>query len=147
MALFGISLPDGQGRVGGDDDEYRNALHPDDRHLMARFHETADRQDFFTVGIPRGASRRHHAVAAGRGRVLVRGPDGKAQRMVNIVTDITDRKEAEDHVQFLMHEISHRSKNLLMVVQAIAGRTARSAGCWKSSRPVRAAAAGPRRVA
>jgi PAS domain S-box-containing protein len=131
MALFGISLPDGQGRVGGEDDEYRNALHPDDRHLMATFHETADRQDSFTSEYravhPDGTT----LWLRGRGQVLARGPDGKAQRMVSIVTDVTDRKAAEDHVQFLMHEISHRSKNLLMVIQAIARRTARSAGSFE----------------
>jgi two-component sensor histidine kinase len=32
-----------------------------------------------------------------------------------------------DHIQFLMHEISHRSKNLLSVIQSIARRTARTA--------------------
>jgi two-component sensor histidine kinase len=48
--------------------------------------------------------------------------------MVSIVTDVTERKAAEDHIQFLMHEISHRSKNLLMVIQSIARRTARTAG-------------------
>ncbi len=42
--------------------------------------------------------------------------------------DITDRKKAEEHVQLLMREITHRSKNLLAVVQAIAGQTAASAG-------------------
>jgi PAS domain-containing protein len=48
MALFGISLPDGRGHVGGPDDEYQNALHPDDRHLMHKFHELANKQDSFT---------------------------------------------------------------------------------------------------
>ena len=42
--------------------------------------------------------------------------------------DITGRKRAHDHLQFLLHEMSHRSKNLLAVVRAIAGQTARSAG-------------------
>ena len=40
--------------------------------------------------------------------------------------DITDRKRAHDHLQFLLHETSHRSKNLLVIIQAIAGQTARS---------------------
>jgi PAS domain S-box-containing protein len=131
MALFGISLGDGRGRIGGDDDEYRNALHPDDRHLMQKFHELADKQDFFTSEYravhPDGTT----LWLRGRGQVLDRAPDGKAQRMVSIVTDVTDRKAAEDHVQFLMHEISHRSKNLLMVIQAIARHTARSAGSFE----------------
>jgi two-component sensor histidine kinase len=36
-----------------------------------------------------------------------------------------------DHIQFLMHEISHRSKNLLSVIQSIARRTARTARTMK----------------
>jgi PAS domain S-box-containing protein len=128
MALFGISLPDGRGHVGGPDDEYQNALHPDDRHLMHKFHGLADKQDSFTSEYravhPDGTT----LWLRGRGQVIARGPDGKALRMVSIVTDVTDRKAAEDHIQFLMHEISHRSKNLLMVIQSIARRTARSAG-------------------
>ena len=128
MALFGLTLADGRGHVGGDDDEYRSALHPDDRHLMEEFHKLADRQDSFTseyrVVWPDGTT----LWLRGRGQVTVRAPDGKAERMVSIVTDVTDRKAAEDHIQFLMHEISHRSKNLLMVIQSIARRTARTAG-------------------
>ena len=48
MALFGINLPDGRGHVGGDQDEYWSALHPDDRHLVKKFHELADKQNLFT---------------------------------------------------------------------------------------------------
>jgi PAS domain S-box-containing protein len=128
MALFGLTLADGRGHVGGDDDEYRSALHPDDRHLMEEFHKLANKQDSFTseyrVVRPDGTT----LWLRGRGQVTVRAPDGKAERMVSIVTDVTDRKAAEDHIQFLMHEISHRSKNLLMVIQSIARRTARTAG-------------------
>jgi PAS domain S-box-containing protein len=128
MALFGLSLADGLGHVGGDDDEYRAALHPDDRHLVQKFHALADKQDSFTseyrVVWPDGTT----LWLRGRGQVIVRAPDGKAERMVSIVTDVTERKAAEDHIQFLMHEISHRSKNLLTVIQSIARRTARTAG-------------------
>lgn len=128
MALFGLTLADGRGHVGGDDDEYRSALHLDDRHLVQRFHELADKQDSFTseyrVVWPDGTT----LWLRGRGQVVARARDGKAQRLVSIVTDVTERKAAEDHIQFLMHEISHRSKNLLMVIQSIARRTARSAG-------------------
>jgi PAS domain S-box-containing protein len=128
MALFGLSLADGRGHVGGDNDEYRSALHPEDRHLMRKFHELADKQDSFTseyrVVHPDGTV----LWLRGRGQVVARAPDGKAERMVSVVTDVTERKAAEDHIQFLMHEISHRSKNLLTVIQSIARRTARTAG-------------------
>jgi PAS domain S-box-containing protein len=38
--------------------------------------------------------------------------------------DITERKQAEEHVRLLMHEVNHRANNLLAVVQAIARQTA-----------------------
>ncbi|MDP1865380.1 MAG: HWE histidine kinase domain-containing protein [Bradyrhizobium sp.] len=129
MALFGLNLADGRGHVRGDEeDEYWSALHPDDRHLMRAFHELADKQDSFTseyrVVWPDGTI----LWLRGHGHVVARGPDGKAHRMVSIVADVTERKAAEDHNQFLMHELSHRSKNLLTVIQSIARRTARTAG-------------------
>ena len=45
MELFGLSLPAGRGQVGGDDDEFRASLHPDDKHMMAQFHRTADKEE------------------------------------------------------------------------------------------------------
>jgi len=38
------------------------------------------------------------------------------------VVDITERKRHEEHVRFIMDELSHRSKNLLSVVLAIANQ-------------------------
>jgi two-component sensor histidine kinase len=126
MVLFGISLPGGRGHVGGAQDEYWSALHPDDRNLMQKFHELADSQDSFTseyrVVWPDGTT----LWLRGHGRVVARTPDGKAHRLVSIVADVTERKAAEDHAKFLMHELSHRSKNLLAVIQSISRRTART---------------------
>ena len=42
--------------------------------------------------------------------------------------DVTERKEAEAHLRLLMRELTHRSKNLLAVIQAMARQTARHAG-------------------
>jgi PAS domain S-box-containing protein len=127
MVLFGINLPHGRGHVGGDQDEYWSALHPDDRYLMQEFHKRADKQDSFTseyrVVWPDGTT----LWLRGHGRVVARTTDGKAHRLVSIVADVTERKAAEDHAQFLMHELSHRSKNLLSVIQSISRRTARTA--------------------
>ena len=44
-----------------------------------------------------------------------------------IVRDITERKQAQDQLQFLLHEVAHRSKNQLAVVQSMMRQTARSA--------------------
>src|SRR5258706_1501539 len=59
-----------------------------------------------------------------RGRVVERDADSAPVRVVGIVADITARKQAEEHIQLLMREISHRAKNLLAVVQVMARQTA-----------------------
>jgi PAS domain S-box-containing protein len=127
MALFGLDLPGGRGEVLGPNDEFLKSLHPDDKHMMAEFHRTADREDSYPceyrIVRPDGTT----IWVSGRGRVVARGPDGWATRVANIVVDVTDRKRAEEQVQLLLQEISHRSKNLLAVVQAIASQTARRA--------------------
>ena len=64
----------------------------------------------------------------GYGQVIARAANGKAERLISIMVDITERKKAEDHIKFLLLEVSHRAKNLLSVIQAIAGQTVRSAG-------------------
>ncbi len=38
---------------------------------------------------------------------------------------VAERELREQHIQFIMHELSHRSKNLLAVIQSIARQTAR----------------------
>lgn len=45
-------------------------------------------------------------------------------RILGTLQDITESKRAEEHIRLLMREVNHRSKNLLAVVQAIAGQTA-----------------------
>ena len=127
MELFGLDLPEGRGQVRGPNDEFWRALHPDDKNMMAEFHRTADKEDSYPCEYRIIRPDGRVLWVSGRGRVVSRGPDGKALRVANIVVDVTDRKKAEQHVQMLMREISHRSKNLLAVVQALAGQTARRA--------------------
>lgn len=50
--------------------------------------------------------------------------DGSVAGFYALITDITQRKEAEQHTQMLLGEVNHRAKNLLAVVQAIARQTA-----------------------
>lgn len=53
--------------------------------------------------------------------------DGKLVGAVNLLTDITERKRAEDQQALLVRELHHRVKNTLATVQAIMGSTARTA--------------------
>jgi PAS domain S-box-containing protein len=41
-----------------------------------------------------------------------------------VAQDVTDRKAYEDQILFLMHEVNHRAKNMLTLVQAVARQTA-----------------------
>jgi two-component sensor histidine kinase len=50
-------------------------------------------------------------------------PDGRLGVVCHFY-DLSERQRHEEHVQLLMQEINHRSKNLLAVIQAIANQTA-----------------------
>ena len=96
MALFGLDLVNGVGQVGGAADEYEVALHPEDRHLVRDYHELADKQDSFLAEYrivrPDGAT----LWLSGRGLVVTRQPDGRAQRLVSIMADVSERRQAEE---------------------------------------------------
>ena len=62
---------------------------------------------------------------------LRRDAAGQPLYFISIVRDITARKAAEEHQQFLLHEIAHRMKNQLAVIQSMAVQSARSAGTAK----------------
>ena len=126
LALLGLDLPDGRGRVGGADDEFRNAVLEEDRHIVRELIERlADEQNTeteFRIVRPDGKI----VWLAGRGEVVGRYPDGSPRRVVNIMADVTERKAKELHIQFLIRELTHRSRNLLAVVQSLAKQSARS---------------------
>src|SRR5262249_37186807 len=54
---------------------------------------------------------------------LLRDAAGRPERIIALVTDMTQRKQNEECIAFLMREINHRSKNLLTLVQVIARQT------------------------
>lgn len=57
--------------------------------------------------------------------LLEYAPDGSVRRMLGCTLSICERKRAEEHVGLLMQELTHRAKNLLAVVQAVANHAAR----------------------
>jgi len=50
----------------------------------------------------------------------IKAGDGKSIGATFVIRDITALKRREQHVHFLMRELTHRSKNLLAVIQAMA---------------------------
>jgi PAS domain S-box-containing protein len=57
---------------------------------------------------------------------MQRDPSGRPLYFIGVVRDITGRKRSAQHLDFLIQELSHRSKNLLAVVQAMANHSART---------------------
>lgn len=54
----------------------------------------------------------------------VRNAERQIIGLAAAAVDVTARKEAETHLRLLMRELTHRSKNLLAVIQAMARQTA-----------------------
>jgi PAS domain S-box-containing protein len=52
------------------------------------------------------------------------------RRIIGVNVDVTRRKKQEDDLRFIMDELSHRTKNLLSVVQSMASQTARYSGSY-----------------
>jgi PAS domain S-box-containing protein len=75
------------------------------------------------VGINDGANKRWFDLHI----EPLRDPDGAIVGLTCAAVDVTERKEGEAHLRLLMRELTHRSKNLLAVIQAMARQTARHA--------------------
>jgi PAS domain S-box-containing protein len=105
--------------------ELLNDVHPAD---VARFRENVDS----ALEHPDGVYNSEFRLVRSDGIVrwvsewgqVERSEDGTPKRLVGISMDVTERKQHEEKIQLLMREVSHRSKNLLAVVQAVANRTA-----------------------
>lgn len=54
----------------------------------------------------------------------MRGSDGEVIGVSAIMRDISERKRREEHMRVVMRELSHRAKNLLAVISAMARNTA-----------------------
>jgi two-component sensor histidine kinase/PAS domain-containing protein len=62
----------------------------------------------------------------------LRNEAGEVVGLTCASVDVTERKEGEAHLRLLLRELTHRSKNLLAVIQAMARQTARHAGSVES---------------
>ena len=119
-AIF--DLPSEDDKV--DFDAFSALVHPDDRRrtrdvIVAALKSAAS----FSIEcriIVRDRSVRWVGI---RGKAEVDLLSGRASTMTGIVLDVTERRARELHLHVLLREISHRSKNLLAVVQAMARQT------------------------
>ena len=62
----------------------------------------------------------------------LRNEAGEVVGLTCASVDVTERKEGEAHLRLLLRELTHRSKNLLAVIQSMARQTARHTGSVES---------------
>jgi PAS domain S-box-containing protein len=62
----------------------------------------------------------------------LRNETGEVVGLTCASVDVTERKEGEAHLRLLLRELTHRSKNLLAIIQAMARQTARHTGSVES---------------
>lgn len=106
-------------------DAWMRHVHPEERTKIS---------ESFNVSLAHGTEiSNEHRIIDRNGRqkwVAVRGrfacdAFGRSIRSFGVITDITERKQAEERDRLLTLEVNHRAKNLLAVVQAVSFQTAR----------------------
>jgi len=109
-------------------EDLQHAVHPDDRAMRDDAVAAAIRD-----GTPLDVEYRMQTPQGEERWVQIRGQasyraDGTPLVVAGVSQDITDRKRAEEHRALLANELSHRVKNSLATVQAVAAQTLRTAG-------------------
>jgi PAS domain S-box-containing protein len=104
---------------------YQNDMHPEDRkQVLQAIAQTLERGDDhhieYRIIRPDGAIR----WVEGRGK-LIRDASGAALRMIGVCMDVTERKRNEERQKLLLDELNHRVRNMLAIIQSIAGQTLR----------------------
>ena len=116
--------------------DFLDSLHPEDRAAV-----TAAVTGTLRDGIPyecdyrivtRSGERRW---AGARGALVVRR-DGSPLAMTGFVSDITVRKELEEHRALLADELTHRVKNTLATVGAVVNQSLRTATSLTDARDI-----------
>jgi PAS domain-containing protein len=114
--IFG--LPEGSDPINYEDLE-RDFLHPDDKATLEAALEEGWRNGHYRVEcrIKRASDGQLRWVEfSGR---CEKDDAGEPARIVGVVADITERKQAEERQDMLMAELDHRVKNILAVVQSM----------------------------
>jgi PAS domain S-box-containing protein len=120
-AIHGIA----PGTFAGTFAAYQDDMHAEDReHVLHAIAQTLEQGEDhhieYRIVRPDGSTR----WVEGRGK-LVRDRSGAPTRMIGVCMDVTERKRNEERQKLLLDELSHRVKNMLAIIQSIAGQTLR----------------------
>jgi PAS domain S-box-containing protein len=105
---------------------FAGLIHPDD---LPRLTEVRERQlaaaEPFTLDFRQARADDRRTIWLRIWGTPEAGADGRPQRVVGLVSDVTELKLEEEQRQALMAELDHRVKNVLAAVQALAYQTAK----------------------
>jgi PAS domain S-box-containing protein len=110
-------------------EEFMNLIHPDDAErvwaaLFVALDPAQPQRSPTQFRLLRGNGKVRWVETQGLARLEGAGRERKVASFIGTVQDITERKEREEREHLLMREVSHRAKNMLSVVDAIAHQTA-----------------------
>ena len=105
---------------------FRALVHPEDQATFDACRERALRDGFFETELRVRHRDGRYIWVHSRGLIRYSGT-GEATALFGVVSDITERKQAERNQQLLIGELNHRVRNTLATVQAIASQTLRRA--------------------
>ena len=115
-----------QGSFKGDFESFLADVHPDDRaHVEAAIRGATETCGFYHVEYRLPDREAKERWVEGKGRTFC-DESGRPVRMAGICMNISERKQSERTLEFLLHELEHRVKNTLAVVQSLATQTLRS---------------------
>lgn len=121
-ALTGQTLEEWKG-IG-----WADAIHPDDRDAaFAAWNKAVRTRTMYSVEYRLRHAGSNWRWTAAKSVPLLTGT-GAIREWVGMNIDIDDRKRSEEHAQFVMRELSHRTKNLLTVVYSMARQSAKFEG-------------------
>ncbi|MFW5654014.1 MAG: sensor histidine kinase, partial [Roseicyclus sp.] len=104
---------------------WEHLLHPDERtHLVDSFAQLLDgeKDEFYEEHRMRHKDG-HWIWVLDSCRVVERDAAGRAEVVIGIHFDISERRDAEERMRAVSLEVDHRSKNLLAVVQSLVSMT------------------------
>jgi len=138
-----VWMSDAQGRITWANTHVSDFVRGDSAELAQRDWieslEPAEQENarrLWTVCVDTGAtfemevslrSRSNRSVPCLTRIVALRDANGIVNRWIGTHIDISERKRREDHIRVISSELSHRTKNLMAVVMAVASQTAKGA--------------------
>jgi PAS domain S-box-containing protein len=130
------------GSFKGDFESVLADVHPDDRaRVEAAIRDATANGGFYHVEYRLPDREAKERWVEGKGRAFC-DESGRPVRMAGICMNISERKQSERTLELLLHELEHRVKNTLAVVQSLATHTLRSSASYEAFESFRGRLAG-----